>query len=298
MATQPRFDLPQRLAAWRQALTQSAAFTPEAAEELEAHLRDSIDRLRTAGLTDEEAFLVAVRRLGNADDIETEFAKVNPWPVAAWRGFWMLAGLLAWLAASCVSGILGSAAMWGAQQLPWDIDGYRLGGLGALVSLAAFAGSLFVVWRFVRMPGAMPATGREWLLTRRWQIGIAVVLTLIGLTVARQGMTALLVRSMPPPKLGLVATVQSGFGALAGLAWPAVLVVLLGLLYRHRQRASSAALLALVLGGLGLFTVGCGRSAAPPAQGASATAPGTQYTAMAQLVGKALVKLAAVPPSG
>ncbi|RNE62146.1 hypothetical protein EEJ31_09395 [Cryobacterium tepidiphilum] len=44
-------------------------------DELEAHLRDQIDALTASGLAPDEAFLVAVRRLGRIDDLSREFAR-------------------------------------------------------------------------------------------------------------------------------------------------------------------------------------------------------------------------------
>ena len=44
-------------------------------EELEDHLRNQVDALSAAGLTDDEAFLVAVKRLGDLDSLSSEFAR-------------------------------------------------------------------------------------------------------------------------------------------------------------------------------------------------------------------------------
>ncbi len=44
-------------------------------EELEAHLRDEIETLADAGLDADEAFLVAVKRIGNLNDLSREFAR-------------------------------------------------------------------------------------------------------------------------------------------------------------------------------------------------------------------------------
>jgi hypothetical protein len=52
--------------------------------ELEAHLRDSVSRLRAAGLSEEEAWTAAKRNLGEYEKLEHEFAKINP-PVRVWR---------------------------------------------------------------------------------------------------------------------------------------------------------------------------------------------------------------------
>ena len=44
-------------------------------EELEAHLRDQIADLNAAGLAADEAFLIAVKRMGELDDLSREFAR-------------------------------------------------------------------------------------------------------------------------------------------------------------------------------------------------------------------------------
>ena len=49
----------------------------EELEELESHLRDSIDDLTARGVTTEEAFLLSVRRMGDTDALSDEFAKVS-----------------------------------------------------------------------------------------------------------------------------------------------------------------------------------------------------------------------------
>ena len=49
---------------WREHLSRAPQFRPEDVQELEAHLRDSVARWRTKGLSDEEAFLIAAGRLG------------------------------------------------------------------------------------------------------------------------------------------------------------------------------------------------------------------------------------------
>ena len=43
-------------------------------DELESHLRDRVDALTAAGLADDEAFLIAVKRLGSVDELSREYA--------------------------------------------------------------------------------------------------------------------------------------------------------------------------------------------------------------------------------
>lgn len=68
-------SLETRLAEWRGAVSRGAAVREGDADELESHLRDQITDLEAAGLTGDEAFLIAVRRLGQVDALTAEFAR-------------------------------------------------------------------------------------------------------------------------------------------------------------------------------------------------------------------------------
>jgi hypothetical protein len=71
------FDLEVQINSWRDHLRIRGNFTETDIRELEGHLRDQIDDLITSGLTADEAFLIGLKRLGNADAISNEYAKVN-----------------------------------------------------------------------------------------------------------------------------------------------------------------------------------------------------------------------------
>jgi hypothetical protein len=90
------FELESAVRDWRDRLSQSPQFRAENLNELEAHLRDSIATLYSQRLTDEEAFLIATRRIGCADALEPEFAKVNAREVWLNRLFWMVVGIQIW----------------------------------------------------------------------------------------------------------------------------------------------------------------------------------------------------------
>ena len=60
---------------WRSYLRRRQAIRPVDVEELEDHLRGEVAGLRGAGLSDNEAFLVAVKRMGALDAISNEFAR-------------------------------------------------------------------------------------------------------------------------------------------------------------------------------------------------------------------------------
>ncbi|MGE5234557.1 MAG: permease prefix domain 1-containing protein [Acidobacteriota bacterium] len=67
--------LERQIDLWRDYLCQRAAIHPSDVGELEDHLRTEIGELRRAGLSGEEAFLVAVKRLGNLDALSRDFAR-------------------------------------------------------------------------------------------------------------------------------------------------------------------------------------------------------------------------------
>lgn len=73
----PDFNIDERVTTWIRGIRASGNVTPDDADELESHLRDEIDALRQTGLTDSEAFLIAIRRMGSANQIAREFYKVN-----------------------------------------------------------------------------------------------------------------------------------------------------------------------------------------------------------------------------
>lgn len=60
---------------WRTYLGRRPGIHPADVDELEDHLRDQIETLVDAGLAPDEAFLVAVRRMGAQDAIASEFAR-------------------------------------------------------------------------------------------------------------------------------------------------------------------------------------------------------------------------------
>ncbi len=68
-------SLELEIAEWRSFVGQGPAVDGRDVEELEAHLRDQIADLDAAGLAADEAFLVAVKRMGTLDDLSREFAR-------------------------------------------------------------------------------------------------------------------------------------------------------------------------------------------------------------------------------
>ncbi|HEX5993879.1 MAG TPA: permease prefix domain 1-containing protein [Jiangellales bacterium] len=70
-------DLETQIAEWRTYMRRRHAVHDADVDELEDHLRATVADLVEAGLRPDEAFLVAVKRMGNLDDLSREFARVH-----------------------------------------------------------------------------------------------------------------------------------------------------------------------------------------------------------------------------
>ena len=70
-----RTELEGQIGQWREYVQRSQAIAPTDAAEMEDHLRGQIDDLAETGLAPDEAFLVAVKRMGSVDEISREFAR-------------------------------------------------------------------------------------------------------------------------------------------------------------------------------------------------------------------------------
>ena len=77
METTTPFELNRAIQQWHENLAQSPAFRRENLDEPEAHLHDAIPELQKCGLSIEEAFIVAARRIGTNHSLAPEYAKVN-----------------------------------------------------------------------------------------------------------------------------------------------------------------------------------------------------------------------------
>ncbi len=77
MTTLADRPLEEQIAQWRAYVRRRQGLHGPDVEELEGHLRDQLAALAEAGLTGDEAFLVAVKRMGNLDALSREFARAH-----------------------------------------------------------------------------------------------------------------------------------------------------------------------------------------------------------------------------
>ncbi len=75
---EPKQTLEERILEWRTYVSRRNTVKSSDVDELEDHLRTQVEVLEKAGLNDDEAFLVAVKRIGDLDSISQEFAREYP----------------------------------------------------------------------------------------------------------------------------------------------------------------------------------------------------------------------------
>ncbi|HEU4880875.1 MAG TPA: permease prefix domain 1-containing protein, partial [Longimicrobium sp.] len=109
----PAVPLEQQIEAWRAHLRRSGAITASDAAELEDHLREQVASLNADGLSDDEAFLVAVKRMGAIDALTREFAREHS--ERLWKQL-VLSGD-GWDGGAAPDAAYGSRRMWVALAL-------------------------------------------------------------------------------------------------------------------------------------------------------------------------------------
>lgn len=122
--------LEPQIGAWRAAVLKGRTVNEADADELEGHLREQMSDLQAAGLTSDEAFLIAVRRLGQVDVITAEFAREH------------------------------GDRLWKQLAVPVPADGRRR----ALLTMFGFAVVAAVLVQIARLSAQIPDTIGSWLL--------------------------------------------------------------------------------------------------------------------------------------
>lgn len=141
-------ELEAQIDRWRTYVQARQAISATDVDELEDHLRGQVADLRATGLDDDEAFLIAIKRLGNLDAVSREFAREHS------ERLWKQLALLphddaesgpAWRELAVVLGlavVAGLAVKAGAAWIPGDTGFVRN---AALLVLPFVAG--YFAWR-------------------------------------------------------------------------------------------------------------------------------------------------------
>jgi len=220
METSTQFDLNDALRQWRDDLQASPALQGVDLEELEAHLRDSMESLRSSGLSEVEAFMVARRRLGGTEALQHEHGKINQGHVWLTRALWMVAGVLVAHGITSLASATASLAVLGVSQ--FSSNGH-LWGISSTVSYwGMFLGlATALCWTLTQR---LEAAGRwtEWLRAHFW-VGAVSLITLLSVSSALSGFSNVLMiyrthPGVPGAPSCLVRTAVAGAGRRALLA--------------------------------------------------------------------------------
>ena len=157
--TELQAELEAQVDRWRGYVQRRQAISPTDVDELEDHLRGQVADLQATGLDDGEAFLVAIKRLGNLDAVSREFAREHS--DRLWKQLALVpdttadVGVPPWRELTVVLGLAVGAGLAAKAGLVWIGDDEALArNLGLLVVpfLAAY-----LVWKR-RLTARMTAT--------------------------------------------------------------------------------------------------------------------------------------------
>jgi hypothetical protein len=115
------FNLQRQIAIWANRIKSEPAVTEADAEELKSHLLDLIDDLKASGLDEEEAYLIASRRLGDDQVWSEEYRQGNNPVIQMRRSLIILAGVLAYFL--CYYFILSTSKLLLISMLFKDVNG-------------------------------------------------------------------------------------------------------------------------------------------------------------------------------
>lgn len=183
------------IAEWRAFVERSPAVDDRDVEELETHLRDQIADLDEAGLAADEAFLIAVKRIGRLDDVSREFAREH------------------------------SGRLWKQLVLGGEADEARSS--GGLATALAFAVGAAVTVQLARLAAGFPGDEASWLFRNA---SLLVLPFLAGYFGFRRGLSRRrwLLAAVPVVLAGAVINLypfgeQTSTGLLAAAHLPVVL---------------------------------------------------------------------------
>lgn len=148
------FDIELAIEQWKQSFDSIDTVRPDDVLELESHLRELVSELRKRELSDREAFMVATQRLGNAAELNGEFAKVNGATVWHKRVLWMLCGYVVYSVGSAL--IQTAATLASTSVAIAGVGATATGATATMVLAIGWAILLAIAYRQSKRPVAGP----------------------------------------------------------------------------------------------------------------------------------------------
>jgi len=223
------FYLKQAIVEWRCAIAACPAFRAVDIQELEGHLQDSIAALQSKGLSDQEAFWLATRRIGTAPALNEEFGKLNTQQIWLDRALWMVAGSLAisWLTGLGSTFVtLATISVNSLSEKP-----LRLGPFSGILQVVVFI-TLFVwAWRSTRKTDGWVQKFGRWMQSHPTAGAISAFLLITCSSAASVGSNLLAVKTTSISLSGEIMRWRMVASTLSIFLWP----MLLGWLLKRCQ---------------------------------------------------------------
>lgn len=221
------FDLERQIADWKAEFASRPSLRRADVEELEQHLRDALPSLISAGLTPEEAFLIATRRVGPPAALEREFAKVNGTHLWSQRVFWIVLGAFGYVVCRLVIGTAASLA-----QALAGLAGGSGADVGYAGSAVACVGWIAVAAMLYRQREVSP---ERWTTQSAGAVAAAATLVLVLAASMSFAGEVVLFQLMPVADAARGAFVTTLAARTAAVLVP--LVLFIAMLFRMRERA-------------------------------------------------------------
>jgi hypothetical protein len=236
METPAPFDLNNAIQRWRENLATSPAFRAENLDELEAHLRDSVGAFVAKGLSEDEAWWIAIRRFGFNNSVSEEFEKLNANRIWLDRAAWLVGG-------SVLISLLSMSAVWLSNlsiliSSAFGVSGNVVGLVGSLVHPTVLFAVTLLAYRFAvrSKPGKRRAW--EWIAAHpAWFALLLLLLPVIGAAIAAL-LNFQLLKTMNQRDYGTVMLWRLWSNLPTMLVWPSVLAWLLWRRSRTKEFAA------------------------------------------------------------
>ena len=246
MEPQTEFDLERAVSSWLRNLGREPCYAQRDLQEIEDHLRESVSALQGRGLSPQEAFLVARRRLGDQAALDAEFSKVNGRNVWLNRVLWMFVGIQLWAVAWDLGGFARLAVTQGllrAGMFPargWAgpngwLQSLPSAALIAFLEIAVLAAGLWACARWMRTHRARLYEGVRRVLDRPAAAVVALVVFDLALKSGIAFWNNIMYHGMPVQQVGAMAMSSSMGWSLISLGQILTVPILIVLLARRAR---------------------------------------------------------------
>ena len=231
------YNLELAIENWRNGLSAQESILSENIEELEDHLRMGISQLVKHGLAEDEAFLIASKRIGANSNLNIEFGKINSLALWIQRVRWMVLGILLFQAFSGVWTLFAKVTseyllVFSKSAMP---SGVLFVVLSTLLPIIVWIGLRDIAHADSVIHNRLTIFFQFIVENERILAGFLASVFLI-IPVAEIFLASIVARNLSPRVFGEYSLVVSGYGMIAGKFFPVFGIFVLFWLNRSRNR--------------------------------------------------------------